>query len=481
MHSSPNSFQNKLLFGILILGGILFSACEPSTPQKMAVPTFIPTAVIIIPSKTPDLGISPIPPTHFPKVLITPSPTEFLIEKNQIYADIPDWLKNENTDTVFMALTGREGDSYLVSVINAVTQEKYTLRVVNTQGFFWLDGGRSIGLLSGGSVVTKIDLQSGQETQLHPKGDFLRFHDYFSDREPEPLLAAGNLMGSDFYLGDAYELRVISFDRKYSVNTNNDNQIDFEQRPLYLETLGSENVVPITNPLDNFYQPDYVWSPNQRLLAMLQTRTLPSGPGYWPSEYLRIYDADKKAFIAKYNGKFSGIEWSSDGTQLLYTIEPFQGGFHSGLPCIFSLISGESKCFYTVQYEDKEDFKSMFRWLPDGSGITYLIDGQREGGYYGQFCIYRFKTDQVTCPTKTLSEIKGRAIPRYDISPDGRFVIFDYDEAGPRSDFIKAPYTSLVGLDGQGYLSLSSAKDYQNSQNPMEFIGRGVVWRPIHP
>lgn len=448
------------------------------TPNKIVTSTDTTTITpspTLIPTRTATQSaffIHPLTPTAFPD-----------------YIELPEWLKVATNDDLFMAITGYINGGLQLSVINPTTQDQFNLPILYNSVFFWSSDGNSINVLNPNWELMTIDLKSGKVLSSDMEKKTLRFSPYiFDGNDPTPMIARGRVGEPNFLLLQVYQLRDISFDGKYFLHQD----YYSEENPISVENLETGNIIPVTSPNDGINDTDYAWSPVGDKLAIIQTKTPPQ-PYYWPGDHLVIFDLEQNAVISSFEGVFSFIKWSGDGQNILYqksVITDHKSGYgDSYIPCVINLKTGESKCFYTISFQANSDgaWLSTFNWFPGDVGITYLSSWFKSSSYGGNFCIYYFDRDRITCPTKDLADLSKRSVIRYSISPDGEYIVFDYDESMPMSDFMSYPYSSLIRTDGTGYLQLWSV---ENRQKAIEITGEkynnnpvyiGVLWRPVAP
>jgi hypothetical protein len=449
------------------------------TPYKVFTPTYntlITSSPINKPTSTNTQSAFLIhPPTQ------TPFPD---------FIELPEWLKTSKNDDLFMALTGITDNGLILSVINPSTQQQFNIPISRNPKYFWSSDGTSINIVNPDWKLMTIDIHSGKVKYAVLDKNPFRFSPWiFDDNTLTPLIASGFLDQLNFILLQPYESRRISFDSIYMVEVNT----GLTEEPISVINIETGEVTPITSPNDGIYEVEYAWSPMKDQLAILQSR-LPPQLYYWPGDHIIIYDIDKKSVTSSFNGDFSYISWSSDGQQLLYrksSVEGERGFYYSNSPCVINIQSGMNKCYYTIKFQTdsvaSNAFASGFDWFPGDLGITYLLAWTENSIDKGNFCIYYFKKDSITCPTQGLEDLSKRAVVNYDMSPSGEYVILNYDLTLPESDYRERVYTSLIKIDGTGYLRLWTEKDYQKAGEIKwdhyydNLLSYGVLWRPVVP
>lgn len=442
------------------------------------------TQAVITPNNRP---ITPSPtelptstPTKLPVRIKTPTSTAL-----PDHLELPDWLKSSDNQDLFMALTGETDNGYRLSIIDPKSKQQFDLLIPKTSAYFWSSDGNGINILNKDLKVKTIDLQTGNVTDAVIDPSVFQFRRY-GDNFPYSLIARGNPGEPGFSLNSL--LYDISFDYKYAYHYYN----DLKETKITVEDLSSGEffTATATTEVDGIYNGETQWSPVSDQLAILQTKTLPTGPDYYPAFRLLIYDANQRSITKSFNGDFSNIKWSHDGKKILFQRKALPGEpiALSSVPCILDLQTAESKCYFAIKYyEDSNGLSTIlsnFDWLPGDKGIMYLTDrGASQPN--GNFCVYYFADGKINCPTNGIGDLAGDSVIDYSLSPTGDYFVFTFDQSGPLNDFRVEPRSALIKIDGTGYLPLWMGSSTKEGGTSDQFIGdlvsNTMLWRPAQP
>ena len=188
-----------------------------------------------------------------------------------------------------------------------------------------------------------------------------------------------------------------------------------------------------------------------------------------------IYDQDSGLIISSYE-HVNGVQWSPDGSQILYDSQGPPSRERSydygSTACIFTINSGESNCLNNIRNKHGVIGIYDYTWAPSGSQISYMyfdIQYQPSVDYSGGVCIFDLDTRNIFCPTKNIQEFENGYSPiSHSWSPEGEYISITLDKSCPRCDFQDQPKSLIISADGSYYFLFG---DVDNGLFP-------GLWRP---
>jgi hypothetical protein len=386
---------------------------------------------------------------------------------------LPEWLKSPGESEIFIANGCPDKENCQLILVNPANQARYNLPVNDIAVYFWLPGGKGIGLITNQHQFMNITLATGEMTGTSLPAQSLRF---FPDALPgeylRPAYAFGDFNSSEWFV--VSNIKEFSYDRQYRLMKDFSN----EENSLSMEYLDSGEVIRVTQESDGIYDVEYAWSPVSNELAVIQSSApaFPSvgGQVVYGDTHLILYDADQKRITKDFEGDFAYINWSPNGRYILYQTPLADGLGYNPAACILDVQIDKRTCFDTIANQTIDAYNTDYEWLPDNRGLVYLK--QANSGEYNHFCIYKFQEDRVDCPTRRVSQISNRKIFQYSLSPDGRFIFLTIDEPYTSLDDPEMPISAWMQTDGKMYSELWGKIDIQTlGWNPTVV---GVLWRP---
>ena len=433
----------------LVLFSVLAVACLQSPGPETKTPTNSPTQAPAITTR----------PTR-PSPAATEKPTEIILPTAISTATsgsyhLPSWVSATQSKVYLRA--SLEEETYRLSFYNLATGERFSLPLIDFQGYFWTPDGKQVGLWRDRTQsLLLVDLISGKVNEYTNSEFNIRFlGTYFGTDSPASLVVSksSRIENRDFTLIWTYSQHVLSYDERYSISKEYD--------PLTVQDTTTRQSFSITTSQDSLYDFDYSWSPHDYRIAVVRSSEEPAHGSRF-GDQLMIYDIASQTLLASYSGEFgNGVQWSPDGTQILY-----DGG---QTPCILHLSDGTDECL-NLAGQISEDYTGFVQWSPDGQAISYLYSKLEDDLSIpkGGICIVSLATRKTTCPTDMLTDLRGRSVVAYTWSPDGQYLVFEHDISCPRCDYSTRPIGAFIAVDGSQYLSMGYSPDF----------GRYGLWRP---
>lgn len=439
---------------------------EANHTEQFVVPiTQIHLSSTPISSATPRPTIKPTSPLLSAEPSSTVDPATY---------NFPQWLI-DRSNSVFMTITDVSGNTSQLSFFNAATGERYDLQIENSGGYFWVNGGRSVGLLSHDGIslrLINLDANSRYSDTVVFDGAtrFLSFDITYGPPKPLILSRKFGAYTDSFILFYWYWDQNLAYDGQYIAYESTHALAGLG--PLTVENLQTEEIFQIKKSDNRVNILDYMWSPTNDYLAVLQTEEEPQQ--FQVGQYLEIYEASTGKMISSFGGtELRNIQWSPDGLQVLY--------LEGALPCIRQLNSDVPNCFLQIEHQ------GLIRWTPDGQSISY-IDGSGDR-MSGGLCVFNLKTQQSNCLTEDIPELAGQTIVSYKTSPDGNYFAAQYDESCPACDYRVHPSTIVMAADGGYYFLLGEEKEARETKGSpehnqslhysnLEYPYTSLLWRP---
>ncbi len=465
---------------VFLLVGV---ACSPAATLPADAPltsTVVSTRASPRPSQVASLTLQPTPtrsPTHRPTV--TPAPRPTLFPTPSAYT-LPSWLADPAVPVV-AATMNISSVVHTLAFINLATGERFDLPVAYTLGYFWTPDGQAFGLLDRDKrTAYLIDLASGV-VSYHSLPDqatqFLVSNDQTNGGLPSPLVASTSSPDDPAFLllhrksgqGRSYYPTEFSADRSYMARYDaHDNVV--------VEELVTGRVITVTDPGDNVHDWEFLWSPTDHRLAVLQgvSDMLPFS---YNADRITVYDASTGATLNAYPGAFEDIEWAPDGNRLLFQGRAGEDGARN-VPCVLDLATGERSCLSALAgpYPEASFYTTLYGWAPDGLSVTYIHCNNGFPELEGGFCFFDLQSSSAFCPTQGLADMQGRAVRGYDVSPDGQYIALLTDTMCP-SDDTGYQGAFVIKRDGSGYYSLwqPNPEGHWTIAPPFETL----LWRPM--
>jgi hypothetical protein len=470
---------------ILLFFVCLLSACtgngttsQPTGTATRPAASPTDTPILVTPTRTPR-------PTKIPTIHPTLTRTP---ERPQSAYVLPAWMGDP--DTVILTTTFKykinNETTVKIRFINASSGEMVDIsRPSEVRGCFWFDN-LHFGFLSNEyNFIYLIDTTNGEVSTSKITPQATRLLDKSSNHEflvirPDPL-SPGGIM---FLRADPYKF--LNENRRYSASLD-----DGEQgSPVTVTDRETGNIVwQSTN--DGLWDFNFEWSPaRDDYLAVVGslTRVDPYDNFLPTTSSLRVINVETGEVLAYHTGSIGTLRWSSDGTQILYlNIQSLYWNFgfpYLGDPCIYNLLTGESKCLKMILYHPRPEGYQLvttgqYQWNPDGKSIYFVYVFGSEEKMQASLCNYDLLTGNITCPTDSLvAEIEknvdwenGWNVQTPDPSPDGQFIYFCVSSNHPLSDDQAGPSRdALTTRTGTGFITWVS-QIYQCSSSH--------IWRPF--
>jgi hypothetical protein len=464
-----------ILFSLVLVLAACGKATPPVSPTTTERATFTPTPWLF-PTET-----FPANPTSEP-LLPTNSPTNNPIPDHY---DLPAWMSDPSTNILVSQLT--TDTDKLVSFLNAATGERFNVPLYpQATKYFWNDN-MHFGFLSNNlQVMFIIDLNTGVVTTQAVSNASIEF-----------ITSVVNDYGYEGYLNIITDLTIPEKFRFEIPNIDHNRYFvqDTEPSGKNISVMDTQTREVIWNShfSDDFWIDQYSWSPtNESYLAITRGKT---GEFYTPinNPSLLIIDVETGEIILDTTGEFNEINWSPDGSKILYQrgFFPWPEDVHSRgyrkAPCIININNGENKCLPLIlQYPVPENlyFRTTYRmsWAPDGKTIHYIyaFDPKTYNQdiskiNMGNLCNYDLTNGRISCPTENIN-LNGRSPYTYRFSPDQQFIYFIYSDAGPFADFVGDEYDAVVKIDGT---SFTTWKGTMSKNWTIQCSIGTPAWRPL--
>ena len=407
--------------------------------------TAIPTSTIKFVSPTPT--ITPTPPLL---------PT---------YYQVPIWLADPNY-AVFAMVTEVSDNSNEITFFNADTHEKMIISVPNSNisRFFWTPDGNNFGFVETDFLtIHLIDLKTGKVIDYHLPEQSLHCLDKY--RKVKWSTIKNMQVYSSSPLDSAF------FCPKPSIHVSKEEK---EGKAItIIEDMETGRKIETPDSNGNLSIIYFVVSPLQNQLAILQ------GPA--PLDLLQpmgtqivIYSLENGEIINAFKGQFCSIDWSPDEKKLLVTKSDSDGCYSSALPAILLPKTGQAESISAIENTHKDINQiSLFNWSSDGNSIYYEFSNLNGS----DICRYDLPNGEVFCLTKNFGELEDKNIEHYKISPDERFIVFQYGYSCFGCDFWGEPSSALIRIDGSDMMIIG--KEVFISDPSSTYPYSTLTWRPL--
>jgi hypothetical protein len=368
--------------------------------------------------------------------------------------DPPQWMSDPDVG-VMAILTGvggsQEDPTYQISFLNTESGDHFDITIATAQAMFWLNP-HTYGLLStDGSTLVSIDLIQG-EVVVAPFdwGSFRLLKGSHLAAYPEHLFGPNTPLVGFLTPDDGGVVTFVAETKTYSSDLSMIAQCNEETRVLQLDR---SEVIWSSDFEDGWEDYECAWSP-------LEPQILAIPQGTWGRvafEFKRILIVDvlegetvatlpfDKSMISFESGR---ISWSPDGRYLLYRSSHQErvGNEYSRAPCVLDLKTGRDFCLTDItdaHYPQGEPILGAlmdFRWDQEGGAFYYRF----QGGDYSirdesipVSGLYRYDISNKAISSlipEGISELEGRSIHEYNLSPDGEYVYLrhsPWDEKRP--------------------------------------------------
>jgi hypothetical protein len=431
-----------------------------------------------------------------PTATILPTPTNTLVAMPEEY-DLPGWMGDPATN--ILADVVWSGLDTEVLFLNAHMGEQLRLPLPSdARRVFWFDN-MHFGFLSNDlKTMHLVAMGTGQVASLPAPEESIRLL--------EADLFCGNLVVErDPIRPEEY---VFDFANEWCrINDSENGQYyakwdtAHQERPIIVTDLETQRVVWQSDPTDGYEDNDFAWSTmNEPYLAIVIGKPDLSIDFGFPVKdtTLLVIDVSSGEVVSSHKGDIGPIEWSPDGTKILYrgalnVYWNFGFGF-TGAPCIHDKFTGETGCLSGIPNRPLPDGYSLlttssYRWSPDGRSVDFAYTYVSSLTIKGNLCTYDLLSGIITCPTDDLAGIpdwpagyagNGWSINSPDFSPDRQFVQFCFTVNWPVSDDQSGPsLNGLIKVDGTGFRSWAAQTIEYSNYTDTKCSTFGPIWRPL--
>lgn len=408
------------------------------------------------------------------------------------YYRFPSWMSEPTTVILAALIVDEVAPSGKISFINANTGDKIDIALPKyVYGYFWEDAYHFgflmrdlqtvylLNILNG--MVSMESVSSASVRLLMPPDDIPDLQLYREWGDIRALRIEKELDSSNtFFHSGERNLFYYPFSIKGTYTAN----IDYDLGQVVVNDITNDGLVWQSNSSDGIWDSEFAWSPSDDLiLAVVSGIRDTSTVRKNKNVILRIIDVKSNRELAHYEGDIKQIQWSPDGSQILY-LYPYKYGGHNiyGSPCILNVNNGNNKCFSSNNNNipEKTTYISTgdVRWGIDNQTLFYIKEKRStdSGEVSGDICFINLLEGSTSCPTEQLHDKPGLLFIYFDVSPDQEFLHFCYSISNTLSYYDKDAYDGIIRINGNGFISWIGIT--MPIGTPQHSCSYSTIWRP---
>lgn len=462
--------KKTLFLALLLLTTILIISCG-TAPQPHVTPTRTATQTA---TRTPELTPT-ISPTSSPTFTSTPPSIQARYE-------FPYWV-GDFKYSVFSIITDVSANSNELTLINADTHEKFSIRLPSNDvtHYFWTPDGKSFGLVSADFLtVFMINLKSGEVTEYDiPESYSQCLSEY--DKQKQPIMRRLNvyhslpLDASSFCIDPKFEFSHYFF--LYGEEKQG-------KHIITMEDSITGQTIEFPDPHQDLANIEFQISASENRFAVLQGPVSPNRDDPWfpipAGTFISVYDVPTRKLIASFEGLFCSLIWSPDGEKLLTNIAEMTDCYPGAwVPLI--LYPDISQSHPVTPIDDAKNsgnsfHTSLYSWSPDSNFLYYEFSALNRGDLYR----YDVKNDNSIALTSGLRELDKLNVEGYSFSPNRDFVTFSYGYSCSGCDYWGEPSSVLMRIDGSDLLKLGKEiQEIPGMRIDITYPYGTLSWRPM--
>jgi hypothetical protein len=414
----------------LILIAFFLAACQSSGAIERE-PTSSPSATS---TPIPNLTVKPLQTTETVQSHIT----------NKQVIEIPDWIKKPHNNVLLLPLVENalQGSPSTFRLINPNNGEQMMLNLNRGYYFYYWKDASHIVFLGYGSC----------DEDGFPRHEYVAELNTFTG-----ILWQGTEKEYTEPIKNCYQ----SPNEEEIVLNRGLPEITTEIKdPITGQTIS------LTSPNDGIGDVSYALSPNKNYIAIVQADGEYRPSEFWLPEHgdkVSIYNLSSRKHILtiEENERVSSLLIFLDNESLVYVRE--------NTPCIVFLQSLEKKCIHAIS----EKFQNSAVIVESPLSTSRKLGFIHFTSSYGGICFYDLFSGNFNCPTDQFSNMKEQIITNYSLSPESKFILFEYDSEGcpiPWCDNFTDPHWAITDIEGNRLVELGESYT----------VGM-TVFRPIQP
>ena len=418
--------KNRL--ALVFLFSLLFVSCQVKPTSTLGFPK----------TPTPEETLQA---TRTPRATFTPFvvPTPFLTPGVKTYT-IPEWLKSTDNNVALLADRNEAPDFWAgefnqITFIDVEAGESITFEVEYFDEVFWQDRNKVVFLHAGHCMdfryISILDLLTGEVarygTDNNNGGDYCPDQSFQNSRSVSMIMFDLPVPEHDIFTGEG-----------------NDSGSQIEEYTSVAVAV----------------------SPDNRKGIVLQRTESEK-----PKTRFEIYDFVSMDLIDYY------YDLSIDKSFIILSDSKMVFYLSGNTPCVLDLELLTADC--GVPLSD-DIFNPYIRDVLSDDGLLAVGHDQSFGNdvyYADRLCIYNIWTSDIVCPMDDLDFLsldkfdgyETRYVANYEISPDRKFVAFNYGYGCPTCDYYDGVGRAIVSVDGD---LLNNFDNYRN-------YGLKIYWRPL--
>jgi hypothetical protein len=222
---------------------------------------------------------------------------------------------------------------------------------------------------------------------------------------------------------------------------------------------------------------DLSWesSPNKDYLAVVQYKGVFDFPDLAQpifGDQISVYSMNNRELIQTLD---EGVDIQ---TRILFLDNENFVFMRENTPCVVTIGISSRKCVYKIQRKIPNATVIFGDRLATPWKITFIYFSRYPDTPHGGFCFYDFITGELDCPTDHFSIMDGQTVTDSSLSPDEKYLLFEYDEKGcptPWCDFFRGPRVAVIDLEKDHLVELGSWDEIFI----LDTSDRSGTWRPI--